>query len=117
MHLLPGDAPLDLTPYAALRLDLASVLTGQPTGSRSSLRVMLVANGVDTSYDYPSLILSVDPTLKTYRLPLEDFVQDGWGKAVNLSEYLKRVTSVEVRTEKVGSEGSMTLDNMLLEKK
>jgi len=119
-HLQPGDAPLDLTPYAALRLDLASKLIGQVAAGqagRSSLRVMLVAGGIDTSYDFPNLILSVDPTLKTYRLPLENFAQDGWGKAVNLSEYLKQVTSVEVRTEKVGSEGTMTLDNVLLEKK
>lgn len=69
------------------------------------------------AYNYPSLTLSVDPTLKTYRLPLENFAQDGWSKATNLGEYFKRVTSVNIRTEKVSSESTMTLDNLVLEKK
>lgn len=43
-HLLPSDALLDLTSYAALHLNLVSKLIGQ--AGRSSLRVMLVANGV-----------------------------------------------------------------------
>ena len=102
-------APMNLQAISAVRLDLAA------QGS-ATLRVELQAEGVDTGTDNPQFRLTVDPALHTYRLPISAFAQAGYGKPVDVPSFLKRVSSVAVYADTVGTKGSFTLANIVLER-
>ena len=105
-----GDAPINVQDLAAVRLDLAAVGT-------DNLRIEFGADGFDTASDNPQMRLKVTPNLTGYRLPISAFVQAGWGKSVSVAEFLKRAKNISVFADTVGSQGSFTVDNIVLEKK
>lgn len=109
-QLQPENAAIDLNSLAAVRLDLAA--TGTET-----LRLELGAEGFDTGDDNPQVRLHVSPTLTTYRLPISAFRQAGWGKAVNVTDFLRQARNLSVFADTVGTHGKYTVDNVVLEKK
>ncbi len=105
-----NDAPIDVQELAAVRLDLAA------TGT-DNLRIEFGADGFETASDNPQVRLKVTPKLTTYRLPISAFEQAGWGKAVSVSEFLKRAKNISVFADTVGTQGKFTVDNIVLERK
>lgn len=90
--------------------DLAAEGTG-------TLRIEVGADGFETADDNPQVRLNVSPGLTTYRLPISAFRQAGWGKAVNVADFLKKASSVSVFADTVGTQGRFVLDNVVLERK
>jgi endoglucanase len=93
----------------AIRIDLSA--TGVQT-----VRLEF-PNTLDTGNDNPQFILNVSPNQKTYRVPISEFAQAGWGKPVDLLEALKNVRGVGVFVDTVGSAGTLRVDNVILEQK
>jgi endoglucanase len=94
----------------------------------NAIRIDLSASGVqtvrlefpstlDTGGDNPQFILNVTPNQKTYRVPISEFVQLGWGKPVDLSQALQNARGIGVFVDTVGSAGMLKVDNVILEQK
>ena len=109
-QLRPGNAAVDLNALAAIRIALSA--TGTET-----LRLEVGAEGFDTGNDNPQVRLKVSPTLTTYRLPISAFGQAGWGRTVNVTEFLRQARSLSVFADTVGTHGKYTVDSIVLEKK
>jgi hypothetical protein len=106
---MPFTSTQSVLEYAALRLD-ASV-----TGT-TVVRVELNTT-LDVGSDHPQFYLLLTPEMKTYRIPISEFTQAGWGKPVDLSDALNNIRSVSVNVDTVGVKGVLKLDNVILEKK
>jgi endoglucanase len=106
---LPFGQTRNLQDFAAMRIDLSA------TGART-LRVEF-ANTLDTGNDNPQYIVTISPQQKTYRIPIAEFAQAGWGKRINLQEALQNATGVAVYADTVGTQGKVQIDNVALEVK
>lgn len=94
----------------------------------NALQIDLSATGVqtvrlefpstlETGNDNPQFILNVSPNQKTYRIPISEFAQAGWGKPVNLALALQNAKGIGVFVDTVGSTGTLRVDNVILEQK
>jgi Cellulase (glycosyl hydrolase family 5) len=99
----------NLQNFNAIRIDLAA--SGVQT-----VRLEF-PNTLDTGNDNPQFILNLTPNQKTYRVPISEFAQAGWGKPVDLLEALKNARGIGVFVDTVGSTGTLTVDNVILEQK
>jgi endoglucanase len=110
---------------AVLSLDFAQTTNLQ---NFNAIRIDLSASGVqtvrlefpstlDTGNDNPQFILTVSPNQKTYRIPIAEFAQNGWGKPVDLLEALKNTRGIGIFIDTVGSAGTLKVDNVILEQK
>jgi endoglucanase len=93
--------------YAALRFD-ASV-----TGVL--VRVELNTS-LDVGGDHPQIYLTLGPDVRTYRIPIGEFAQAGWGKAVDLNQALTNFVGVSINVDSLGVKGALKVDNVILEK-
>ncbi len=110
---------------AVVSLDFAQTTNLQ---NFDALRINLSASGVqtvrlefpstlDTGNDNPQFILTLSSDQKTYRVPISEFAQNGWGKPVDVLEVLKNAKGIRVLVDTVGSAGTLTVDNVILEQK
>ncbi len=99
----------NLENFNAIRIDL----------SASGVKTVRLEfpNMLDTGNDNPQFILNVSPNQKTYRVPISEFAQAGWGKPVDLLEALKNTRGIGIFVDTVGSTGTLTVDNVILEQK
>ncbi len=74
-------------------------------------------NTLDTGNDNPQFMLNVTPNQKTYRIPISEFAQAGWGKPVDLALALQNAKGIGVFVDTVGSAGTLKIDNVILEQK
>ena len=110
-------AVLDTTPYTHLRLDL------KVTGG-SQVRVELAGAepgtgrgaALDDGGDHPNVQLPTkgDWGWETYTVPLDSFVQSGWGKPVDVAKVLRQVQKVIVTPMTTGTAGTISIDNVAL---
>ncbi len=99
----------NLQTFNAIRIDLSA--TGVQT-----VRLEFPST-LDTGNDNPQFILNVTPNQKTYRVPISEFAQNGWGKPVDLLEALKNARGIGIFIDTVGSAGTLKVDNVILEQK
>ncbi len=99
----------NLQTFNAIRLDLSA--SGVQT-----VRLEFPST-LDTGNDNPQFILNVSSDQKTYRVPISEFAQAGWGKAVDLLEALKNSKGIGIFVDTVGSTGTLKVDNVILEQK
>jgi hypothetical protein len=110
---------------AVVSLDFAQTTNLQ---NFNAIRIDLSASGVktvrlefpstlDTGNDNPQFILTLTPDQKTYRIPISEFAQNGWGKPVDLLEALKNARAIGIFVDTVGSTGTLKVDNVILEQK
>ncbi len=95
--------------YAALRFD-ASIT------ARTVVRVELNTT-FDVGNDHPQFYLMLTPDIKTYRIPIGEFAQAGWGKPIDLNEALKNTRAITINVDTVGAKGTLKVDNVTLEKR
>jgi endoglucanase len=106
---MPFTSPKNALEYAALRFDASA------TGTQL-VRVELNTS-LDVGGDHPQMYLTLSPDIKTYRIPITEFAQAGWGKAVDLREALSKFVGVSLNVDTVGVKGTLKVDNVILEKK
>jgi endoglucanase len=106
---LPFAATQSVFEQAALRLDASA------TGI-TVVRIELITT-LDVGFDHPQFYLTLTPDMKTHRIPIGEFAQAGWGKAVDLSEALKNIKSINLNVDTVGAKGTLKVDNVIFEKK
>jgi endoglucanase len=99
----------NLQDYAALQIDLSA------TGTQY-LRVEF-QNTLDTGSDNPQYIVAISPQQKTYRIPIAEFAQAGWGKQINVQQALQNATGVAIYADTVGTQGKVHIGKVLLEAK
>lgn len=101
--------PRSLLDYAAVRLELAA------TGT-SAVRLEL-ATTLETQNDNPQFILNVSPNKTSYRIPISEFAQAGWGKPVDILKALQSINAVRVYADTPGTTGLISLHSLMFEKK
>ena len=99
----------NLQNFSAVRIDLSA--TGVQT-----VRLEFPST-LDTGSDNPQFILNLTPNQKTYRVPISEFAQAGWGKPVDLALALQNAKGIGVFVDTVGSTGTLKVDNVILEQK
>ncbi len=93
----------------ALRLELSAL-------GAQTVRVEFPST-LDSANDHPQFRVQVSPQQTTYRIPISEFYQAGWGKAVDRLEALRNAKGINVIVDTVGTKGTLRLDQVVLEQK
>ena len=106
INLRPG-ASVDTSKYSHLQLDLR-------VSGGSQVRIELASKTLDDGGDHPQLTVPTSEAWETFRLPLEDFAQSGWGKPVRASQVRRALSQIIVTPITLGAAGTLSLDNLRL---